>query len=235
MKSKKKTAKIAGVWYLLLAVTGGFGTMYVPLNITVAVNPAATVQNIIDSGWIYHLSIVSSLTSGVLFIYLVLALYRLLREVDPKQAKVMVLLVAVSVPITFLNSLNLIAADLLTSGNEYLNAFGKSEQETLALVALNLYDQGVLFEQIFWGLWLLPFGILVYKSNFIPRIFGILLVINCFAYLITTFFRLMELHLTDVITYILVPFIMIGEFAIMLWLLIKGVKQPVNNSVNEKA
>lgn len=234
MNSRKKTARIAGMWYLLLAIAGGFGTMYVPLNITVAGDAAATVQNIIESGWMYRFSIVSGLAGNVFFIFLALTLYRLFKDVDSKQARLLVILVSVSVPIAFLSTLSLVAAEMIASGTNYLSVFDISEQNAMTLWAVNLFDQGILFVKIFWGLWLLPFGILVIKSEFIPKIFGILLVMNCFAYLITTFASLMEIHFMDLFTYILVPFLVMGEFAIMFWLLIKGVKEtsPISASQN---
>lgn len=226
MTSRKKTAHLAGMWYLLLAIAGGFGTMYVPLNITVAGDAAATAQNIIDSGWMYRLSIVSLLAGNVFFIFLAIELHRLFEDVDSKQAYLLVTLVSVSVPITFLSTLPLAAAEMAASGTNYLSVFEIGEQNAITLWAVNLFDQGILLSKIFWGLWLLPFGILVIKSKFIPRIFGILLVLNCFAYLITTLAAIMEIQLIDVFTYILVPFLVMGEFAIMFWLLIKGVKKP---------
>ncbi len=235
MNSRKKTARVAGMWYLLLAIAGGFGTMYVPLNITVAGDAAATAQNIIDSGWMFRLSIVSGLAGNVFFIFLALALYRLFKDVDSKQAKLLVILVSVSVPISFLSTLPLVAAEMIASGTDYLSVFEISEQNAMTLWAVNLFDQGILFVKIFWGLWLLPFGILVIKSEFIPKIFGILLVMNCFAYLITTLASLMEIQLMDLFTYILIPFLVMGEFAIMFWLLIKGVKEASDNSVYQTA
>lgn len=231
MNSRKKTARVAGMWYLLLAIAGGFGTMYVPVNITVAGDAAATAQNIIDSGWMFRLSIVSGLASNVFFIFLALALYRLFKDVDSKQAKLLVILVTVSVPISFICTLPLVAAEMIANGIDYLSVFEISEQNAMTLWAVNLFDQGILFVKIFWGLWLLPFGILVIKSEFIPKIFGILLVMNCFAYLITTLASLMEIQLMDLFTYILVPFLVMGEFAIMFWLVIKGVKETSDNAV----
>lgn len=228
MNSKKRNARIAGLWYLLMAIAGFFGTMYVPLNIIVTGDAAATAQNIVDSGWIYRLSMVSNLIGQVFFIFLVLALNRLLEEVDPKQARLMVTLVIVAVPIGFLNTLNLVAAQMLASGNDYLSVFEEGELKALSLLALSLYDQGVLIVQVFWGLWLLPFGILVIKSNFIPRILGILLVINCFAYLAITFARMLAFQYMELLSYILMPFLIIGEFAVIFWLLIKGVKEKTN-------
>jgi hypothetical protein len=235
MNSRKRKAHIAGIWYLLLEITGGFGTIYVPLNITVAGDAALTVQNILNSGWVYRVSIVSLLVGSVCFIFLALALHRLFKDVDPKQARLMVILVAVSVPISILSALPLVAAEMAATGTQYLSAFETAQQNALALWGVNLFDQGILFVKIFWGLWLLPFGILVIKSKFIPKIFGILLVLNCFAYLVTTFFNLMDIQLIDLVTYLLVPFIMIGEFAIILWLLIKGAKEPSDNTVYETA
>lgn len=225
MDLKKKNARIAGLWYLLMAVTGGFGIMYAPLNIMVAGDAAATAQNILDSGWVYRLSVVSNLVAQVFFVFLALALNRLLKEVDPEQSGLMVALVIAAVPVAFVNTLNLIAASLLVSGGDYLSLFEADELNALALVALSLYDQGVLIVQVFWGLWLLPFGILVYKSNFIPRILGVLLVINCFSYLIITFTRMLNFQYVEWVIYILMPFLMIGEFAIIFWLLIVGVKE----------
>ncbi len=230
MKSRKKTARVAGMWYLLLAIAGGFGTMYVPLNITIAGDAAATAQNIIDSGWMFRLSIVSGLAGNVFFIFLALALYRLFKDVDSKQAKLLVILVSVSVPISFLSTLPLVAAEMIANGTDYLSVFEISEQHAMTLWAVNLFDQGILFVKVFWGLWLLPFGILVIKSKFIPKIFGVLLVMNCFAYLITTLASLMEIQLMDLFTYILVPFLVMGEFAIMFWLVIKGVKKTSDNT-----
>lgn len=233
MASRKKTARTAGLWYLLLAIVGGFGTMYVPLNITVAGDAAATVQNIIDSGWLYRLSIVSLLAGNVFFIFLALELYHLFKDVDSKQANLLVTLVTVSVPITFLSTLPLVAAEMVASGTNYLNVFDIGEQNAITLWSVNLFDQGILLSKIFWGLWLLPFGILVIKSKFIPKIFGILLVLNCVAYLITTVASLMEINLIDLFTYMLVPFLVMGEFAIMFWLLIKGVKEPSPMSTSQ--
>lgn len=229
MNSKKKNARIAGLWYLLMAVTGAFGIMYTPLNIIVVGDASSTAQNLIDSGWIYRLSIVSNLIGQICFIFLGLALNRLLNEVDPKQSKLLVSLVIAAVPIAFLNTLTLIAAQMFVSGDGYLNVFEVNQLNALALGALNLYSQGVLIVQIFWGLWLFPFGILVIKSGFIPRIIGVLLVINCFAYLVITFTQLFEFQYVELISYILMPFLVIGEFAVIFWLLIKGVKE---NAIN---
>lgn len=199
--------------------------MYVPLNILVIGDAAATAQNIIDSEWIYRLSIISNLFSQACFIFLVLALNRLLKEVDPNQAKLMVTLVTASVPIAFLNTLNLVVAQLLVSGEDYLNVFEPNELNALALGFLNFYEYGVIIVQIFWGLWLLPFGLLVIKSKFIPKLIGILLVVGCFSYLIDSFTGLLLPDYRQIVSSILMLPLALGEFSIIFWLLIKGVKE----------
>lgn len=230
MNSRRNDARIAGLWYLSLAMTGAFGIMYIPTAIVVAGDPAATAQNIVSSGWVFRLSIVSNLASQAIFVCLALALNRLLREVDPTQAKLMVAFVTVAVPVGFLNTLNPLAAQLFVSGSDYLSVFEQDKLDAMALAALGLFDRGVLIAQVFWGLWLLPFGILVIKSKFIPKLFGILLVINCFAYLIVTLARLLEYGHADVLTYVLMPLLALGEFAVILWLLIIGATDPVDRS-----
>ena len=173
MNSKKKNARTAGLLYLLMGITGGFGIMYVPANIIVAGDITATARNMIDSEFLVRLSVYSGLISQTIFVFLVLSLNRLLKEVNPKHAKLMVTLVMVSVPIAFLNSLNLVAAQILVSGSDYLNIFDTAQRNSLMMLFIELYEQGVIIVEIFWGLWLLPFGLLVIKSEFIPRIIGI--------------------------------------------------------------
>lgn len=207
-----------------MAIAGFFGTLYVPLRILVVGDAPATARNILDSGWVYNLSTASNLVAQVLFVFLVVALDRLLSDVDPVQSKLMVALVTAAVPVAFLNTLCLIAAQQLAGGPDYLSAFAASQLSAAILAALNLYDQGVLVVQILWGLWLLPFGILVAKSGFIPKVLGILLQLNCFAYLIISFARLLAFQNLEVLAYVLMPFLVVGEFSIIIWLLTRGVR-----------
>ena len=225
MYSKKKNARIAGIWYLVMAITAAFGIMYTPTNILVVDDASATAQNIVDSDWGYRLSIISNLFGQACFIFLVLSLDRLLKEVDPDQSRLMVILVMVAVPIAFLNTLNLVAAQLVANGADYLSVFETEERNAIVMGFLNLYLKGILIVQIFWGLWLLPFGKLVVKSKFIPKIIGVFLVIGCFAYLADSFIGFMLPQYKATLNSILMLPLAIGEFSIIFWLLIKGVKE----------
>jgi hypothetical protein len=224
MNSKKKRARIAGLMYLLMGITGAFGIMYVPSYIMVAGDAAATANNILDSELLFRLSMISNLISQTIFVFLVLSLNRLLKEVNHKHAKLMVTLVTVSVPIAFLNILNLVAAQILVSGVDYLTVFDENQLNSIMMMFLNLYEHGIFIVGIFWGFWLYPFGMLVMKSNFIPKILGFFLIIGCFSYLTDSFTSLLFPHYKEIISPVLIVPLAIGEFSIIFWLLIKGVK-----------
>ena len=226
LKVKQKEARKAGWLYLLLAITGGFGIMYVPSSILVMGDAEATVSNIQNYSVEFNLSIISNLISQVTFIFLVLMLSRLFKGINQKHNKLMVSLVIASVPITFLNLLNLVGAQILASGTDYLSVFETNQLNALSVFFIDLYKNGIVIVEIFWGLWLFPFGYLVFKSGFIPKILGIFLMIGCFSYLAESLIGILNPNLKEIIS----PFLMIPlavcEIAIVFWLIIKGIKTP---------
>ena len=211
-------ARVAGALYLLLAVFGAFGILYIP-TLVVPGDAAKTVENIMASESLFRLSFVSDLFSQTVFILLVLVLYKLLKIVSKNAAVLMVIFALAGIPIAMLNTLNQIAALQLLSGADYLAVFATDQLHALVLFFLDLSEHGITIASIFWGLWLLPFGYLVYKSGFLPRILGILLIIGGFGYLIDFFIFFLFPNL-DVAVSIFTGF---GEILIALWLLIKGV------------
>ncbi|MCI0349132.1 MAG: DUF4386 domain-containing protein [Acidobacteriales bacterium] len=227
MNSTRKTARVAGLLYLLLAVFGSFGVLYVPSKLIVRGDASATANNILASESLFRLGIVSALVATVIFIFLALVLYRLLSDVNKSHASLMVALVLVSAAVGFLNVLNKIAALTLFRGADFLSVFEKPQLDALAYLFLRLHDQGLVLDQIFWGLWLFPFGVLVMRSGFLPRILGVWLIINGCAYVALSFTGLLLPHYEKMVSNITFP-ALFGEIAIMLWLLIKGVKvQPL--------
>ncbi|MEW6364921.1 MAG: DUF4386 domain-containing protein [Acidobacteriota bacterium] len=226
MSSTKKDARIAGVLYLLLSFPAYFGLMYVPGKLIVRGDAAATAGNILASQSLFLLGVASELISPIIFIFVVLALYKLLKGVDSQHASLMVILVLVQVPIAFLNEVNQIAALVLVRGADFLSVFEKPQREALAMLFLNLHGQGIIVSEIFWGLWLFPFGLLVARSGFLPRILGGWLIINGFAYLMMSATSLFFPQFKDVVFKIAFP-ALFGEMAMMLWLLVMGAKpQP---------
>jgi uncharacterized protein DUF4386 len=228
MNSTKRQARVAGLLYLLAGIPAPFALIYIPRTLIVSGNATATARNILASESLFRIGIAGELINAAFFLFVPLALYRLLKGVNKGQASLMVTLFAVSVPISFVNALNSIAALMLVRGADFLSVIGQSQREALAMLFLRLHSQGFVAAQIFWGLWLFPFGLLVYKSGFLPRVLGVLLMINCFAYPVDSFTSLLwpaYLHAVSQVT--LAP--KFGELAIMLWLLIMGAKdQPLD-------
>jgi Domain of unknown function (DUF4386) len=220
-----KAARIAGAVYLSMVLTAPFSLIYVPGKLIVRGNAAATADNILAHETMFRLSILGDLVGQVIFICLAIALYRLLSGVNKTWAGLMVAFVLVSAAVGFLNTLNNIAALLLFRGADFLAVIDKAQREALGMLFIRLHSQGIFIDEIFWGLWLFPFGLLVFRSGFLPRFLGVWLMINCFGYV---FLSVTALFFPD---YYGAAFrysqpVLFGELAIMLWLLIKGAKVP---------
>ena len=226
MNSTKKAARVAGILYVLTSIPGAFSLLYVPSHFIVSGDPAATANKIAASDFVFRLGIISEMTGFIGFIFVVRALYRLLVGVNKSHASLMVTLMLVSIPISLLNVLNEIAALTLIRGADFLSVFDKPQRDALAMLFLNLHFQGFMVAQVFWGLWLIPFGVLVFKSGFLPRILGVLLIIACFGYLANSLVAFGVLP-ADVVSRV-VGQLTICELPIILWLLIRGAKdQPL--------
>ncbi len=223
MHPTDKAARIAGATYLLLLVAP-LRLIYIPSALFVRGNATATANNIAAHELLFRLGIVGDLFTGTMVIFVMLALYRLFKGVDQSLATLMVILGGLMVtPIYFLNSLNDAAALLLVRGADFLSVFEKPQREALAMLFLRLHHQGVVVNEIFWGLWLLPLAFLVIRSGFLPRFLGVWLIINGFAYVITSFTGLLLPQYESMVSNITFP-ALLGELAFMLWLLIRGAK-----------
>jgi Domain of unknown function (DUF4386) len=222
MYSHKKTARLAGLMYLGFGLFSAFSLAYLPSVFYVAGDASATAHNISAHQMLFRAGIICALIGAAGFMFVPLALYGLLKGVDRKLAALMVTLFAVSVPISFLNELNHVAALRLLSGAEYFSAFTKPQLDALVMVFLNLWGHGNLLAQIFWGLWLFPFGLLILKSGFLPRIMGVLLIIACFGYLASSLTQLLLPNSGHIVSMISVATGAAGELPVSLWLLLKG-------------
>ncbi len=225
MHPTDKAARVAGAIYLSLVVTAPFSLIYIPRTLIVRGDATATANNILAHETLFRLGIVADLISSVIFMFVVMALYRLLSGVNKTHASLMVALALVSVAVGFMNVLNNIAALTLFRGADFLSVFNKGQLDAMAMLFLRLHGQGNVINEIFWGLWLFPFGVLVMRSGFLPRILGLLLIVNCFAYVAASFTSLLLPTYGDVVSRAVFP-ALLGELWIMLWLLIKGVKVP---------
>ena len=227
MHPTKKAARIAGAIYLSTAVTAPFCLIYIPRTLIVRGDATATASKILAHETLFRLGNVADLIDAVIFILLVMALYRLLSGVNKTHASVMAALALVSAAVGFMNVLSNIAALTLFRGADFLAVFEKPQRDALGMLFLRLHGQGNVINEIFWGLWLFPFGVLVMRSGFLPRILGVWLIINGLAYVVLSFTGLLLPQYQDLVFRDAFPFLL-GELAIMLWLLIKGAKvQPL--------
>jgi hypothetical protein len=206
---------------------GAFNIMYIPSAIMVPRDATATARNIAGAELTYRIAILSGLVSCIAFIFLALRLYDLLKDVDRKQARLMVMLVAVSGTIGIVNLLNEVAPLILLSGADYLSVFTKPQLDALALGFLRLRTSGLAVNSAFWGLWLLPFGILAIKSGWIPKFIGVLLIVGCFAYLAGCFTFIIFPAQVPAVSKVTLPLAGAGELFMMLWLVFKGAKAPL--------
>jgi len=225
MTSLSKNARVAGLLYILSSAVGFVRLGYIPKALIVHGNATATANNIAAHESLFRLGMVSELLAAVLWLFVPLALYRLLKEVDQGVAVLMVILGGLMVtPLFFVNAANDAGALLFARGGNFLSIFDKPQRDAFAMLFLRLHHQVDLANEIFWGLWLLPFGLLVYRSRFLPRVLGVWLMIACFAWLALSISGLLFPGHEDKIFVITQP-VVLGEVAVMLWLVIMGAKE----------
>ena len=234
MHPLKKAARIAGAVYLSMVVTGPFSLIYVPSKLIVRGNAAVTADNILAHQTMFNLAILADLVGQVIFIYLAIALYRLLSSVNKTWAGLMVALVLVSAAVGFFNTLNNIAAQILFRGADFLAVFDKPQRDALGMLFIRLHTQGIFIDEMFWGLWLFPFGLLVFRSGLLPRFIGVWLMINCFGYVALSVTSLFFPAYYEAAFRWAQP-VLFGELVIMLWLLIKGAKVPTSSGALQPA
>lgn len=224
MTSLSKDARVAGCLYILSSLFGIVRLVYIPGTLLVPGDAAATVNNITRHELLFRFGIVSYLLCSAVWIFVTLALYRLLKGVDQTLARLMVIITVVITPIFFVNSANDAAAVLFARGTDSSSIFGMAQREAFVMLFLNLHHQVDLASELLWILFHVPFGLLVYRSRFLPRVLGIWLMFVGLAYfalsVIGLLFPVYEHNAWSVAQPIL-----FGEVAIMLWLAIMGARE----------
>src|SRR5437867_8312983 len=216
-----KAARIAGAVYLSMVITGPFSLIYVPSKLIVHGNATSTAANILAHATMFRFGIIAGLFGQVIFICLAVALYRLLGDVNKIWARMMFGLVLVAAAVGFVIELNNLGALILFRGGEFLSVFDTAQLDALGMLFIRLHGQGNMIAEIFWGLCLFPFGLLVFRSGFLPRWIGVWLMINCFGYVVLSVIGFFFPAYNDKAFLYLQP-VLFGELAIMLWLLIRG-------------
>ena len=211
--TQRNTARMAGGFYLVLALA-----MFPQLlrnGLFVPHDAAATAKNILAQADLFRLSVYGDLVFQVAFVFLVLTLYQLLKDVGRMAAQAMLVLALVSVPIAMLSmGHELTALTLFQEGNS-----------TLAMTFVGQYLTGTQIAEIFWGLWLFPIGWLFFRSQFMPKSLGLALMVGCFGYLISIVGQVTP-AIPVILSNIAVGVSAAAEMATVLWLLVWGTKSP---------
>jgi hypothetical protein len=219
----KRTARQAGLLYLGLSILAIIGYFYLRPRFVISGDAAATARNILANESLYRVGILIDVTAQLLFILVVVALYRLFRDVDRTQARIMVALVATGIAAQFASFVFNTAPLVFLSGADYVSAFTRPQLETLAYASLSLASkEGQLLTSI-WGLWLFPFAVLTMKSGFLPKFLGVLLILSGAAYVVGFVIGLVAPALVGTVYKIALP-LYFGEFIVVLWLAFMGAK-----------
>lgn len=220
----QKTARLAGFFYLLVALIAPFAIMYVPSKIIVWGDASMTVNNILANEFLFRSGIAVRMLVQVLMLITVWYLYRLLKDVHIDWAKLMMWLYLVAVPVGFLvNAFNVTA--LVLAKGKIMQSFSVEQLNDLTELFLRIGSYDTQLVQLFWGLWLLPFSLLIHRSGFIPRIFAWLIFANGVTYVVLCLTFVLFPGARTIVHKLTLPFLFLGEIPIIFWLLIKGVKR----------
>lgn len=226
MKSKKTIARLAGLFFLISIICGVFAEFFVRQKIFWKEDIASIKNNIIDFDWLLRLGFVSDLTMSLAFFLYAYFLYLIFKHINKNLSLALLLSVAIAVAILCVNMLNQFAVISILSEPGFSETFNPNQVQTISRFFQLQHTHGYKVAQIFYGLYLLPLGYMIYKSNLIPKIIGVFLILGFFGDMI------------DLVRFFLIPnyesiFLQnislpadIGEFSLCLWLLIIGVKNP---------
>ena len=218
LKSPKTLARVTGITYLVMVPFGILGILIVPNTMFVAGDMAATIENIAANKGLFHLAIFSSLFVQFIQILLVLLLYKLLSPASKTAGILMLAFIFPAVAIAMLNEVNFLAISSLVSGATYAAVFTAEQVQGIVGLLFDMHQAGVFVAQIFWGLWLFPMGYMAYKSGFMPRIIGVLLMIGCFGYLADSVLYVLGVDIGFTVS----EYTFLGEVLLPLWLIVKA-------------
>jgi Domain of unknown function (DUF4386) len=232
MKSNRKTARIAGVLYLLVGIFGGFAEGYVDPKMYVAGNATATAANVVANPGLVRMGVVAHLMDGTFFVFTAMTLYFLLRHVHKSMARAMLILVILATGIICINAVFQFESLRVATDSSYTAALGLAGSNAIVLLLLDTQHYGTFAAQVFFGLWLVPLGYLAYKSNLFPKWLGVVLILGGVCYLIDLFTAfLLPIFNQQIHSFVIIPSA-IAEISMVLYLLIVGVRLRGDGSTN---
>jgi hypothetical protein len=228
----KTLARIAGLAYLIIIITGIFAEFFVRAGLTVPGDAAATAGNILGAQNLFRLGIAADVVMIICDILLALILYLLFKTVNQGLALLAAFFRLIQAAVLGANLLNLFLVLRLLGGDGFLEVYSTGQLQSLAYLALRMHGIGYAAALVFFGFSLLILGYLILRSDLIPKVFGILLIIAACGYLTDSFARILMSGYADYENiFALVVFIpaFVAELAFGLWLLVKGVKTDASH------
>jgi len=226
MRRMHNPGRVAGLWYLILALLGPVRLIYIPDHVFVEGNAGATASNIAAHEMLVRLGVAADLVCAVVLVFLTLAFFRLFKDVDRNLAVLVVILGGIMPSLLyFVGVVADLGALMVVRDPGFLSAFDKPQQDALAMLLLRLRGTLNTAAEILWGAWLFPLGILIYKSRFIPRFLGVWLVLGGVAYVILSFTGVLAPQYQGTV-FRFSQSAFFGELAIVLWLVIRGAQPP---------
>ncbi|MEO8172712.1 MAG: DUF4386 domain-containing protein [Sediminibacterium sp.] len=231
-QSNKRTARLAGFLFICVCIPLSFwGESYVWSVVFVPRDPVATANRLLSNETIFRASIVSHIIGTFSFGFMVMLLFRLFRPVDKHLSRLMLVPVLAMIPIVFvLETLNFAALMILKG--ETRSTFAVTQQHEISYFLLRLQSYGFSGTKFFFGLCFIPFGMLVFRSRFLPRIFGFLLLVSGFAYIIDSLTYILLQRSDYLMVHKIVSYTSAGYVLTFLWLLIKSVRNPTNQAIS---
>lgn len=227
MDSLGKISKIAGLGYLVIFITGIFSNFIVLEGLVVPGDAAATANNITGNELLFRVGILSFIIMVVFDVVLAWALYVLLKPVNRNLSLFSGWLRLVNSTVFGIALYNLFSVMQVLSGAEYLKVFAAGQLQAQAMLFLNTFNNTWLIGLVFFSLHLFVLGYLIFRSGYIPKILGILLIVAAMGYLIDSFANFLLPNYTDYkdifLLIVAVPGI-VGELSLTFWLLLKGVE-----------
>jgi hypothetical protein len=224
--SPKRLARLAGLLYLAVGILGAFAFAAVYSAMYVAGDAAATASKLVANAGLVKMGVAADLIQVVVWVFLALTLYVLLRHVSGYAARAMVVLVAIGASLSFVNILFEFQGMRVATEPTYTAAVGAAGATALAMLMLDLQHYGYYIAGIFFGLWLVPLGYLTFKSNMFPKVLGVVLVVGGIGYLFDTLAAFVAPELTPIIHPVAALLGIVAEVSLLAYLLVKGVRDP---------
>lgn len=223
MNPNKRTARLAGFFFLLMVVFGLFAEIFVRQELFNPNDAAVTAGNVLANLFLFRFGIASDIVMSLCYLFTALALFKLLAPVNKKMAMLMVLFAAAGCVMLLVSLQNEFAVLTILSGNTASSGFSTSQLQNMAMLSYQTYQHGYVFGQVFFALWVLPLGLLIHRAGFVPKAFGILFILEAFLGILAVFVHFLVPN-ESIETVMLLPGT-VAELSFVVWLLIWGVKE----------